>query len=279
MIIGAAKSGTSALFGYLCLHPNIFIPPIKETEFFSRESFYNRGLAWYKSLYVEATPDQVCGDASTTYTRWPHTLDAPELIANILPDTKFIYIMRHPVQRSYSHYGHHMREGVTMTFEEALEKDDIYVDCSMYMHQIERYLRFFPRNQFLFLFQDRLKNDPREVMFEIEDFLGIDKIDLTTEGTVKRNVGGQDYFIRSRTTMKLRRIPPIGYLAQMIPEKYRNWLYTALIKNSPIGKRIEAQYHLPPMLPETRKKLLERYDQPNKDLEKFLGVERPDWKK
>jgi hypothetical protein len=33
------------------------------------------------------------------------------------------------------------------------------------------------------------------------------------------------------------------------------------------------------MLPETRKKLLERFDQPNKDLEKFLGVERPDWKK
>ena len=102
-IIGAAKSGTSSLFEYLCRHPEIYIPKIKETEYFSKPSVYNKGEEWYKKLFDEAKKDQLCGDASTTYSRWPHTLDAPKLIAKSVPAANFIYNMRHPVERAYSH--------------------------------------------------------------------------------------------------------------------------------------------------------------------------------
>ena len=97
--------------------------------FFSKETVYKKGLGWYQNLFSGAAGDQLCREASTTYLRWAHTLDSSRLVADTVPDAKFIYMMRHPVDRAFSHYGHHMREGIMMTFEEALEKDIIYVDC------------------------------------------------------------------------------------------------------------------------------------------------------
>ncbi len=151
IIIGAAKSGTSTLFEYLNNHEEIFIPSRKELEFFCKDENFDKGLSWYKSQFANVKNNQICGDASTTYSRWPNKPNVPERIYKNLREIKFIYIMRHPVARAYSHYVHHMRTGVTMTFEEALSKDDIYINCSKYWMQIERYLKFFDLKSFLFL--------------------------------------------------------------------------------------------------------------------------------
>ncbi|MFH0893856.1 MAG: sulfotransferase domain-containing protein [Bacteroidota bacterium] len=277
-VIGAAKSGTSSLYEYLTRHPRIFMPELKEPEFFSREAVYNQGIGWYQNLFSAAAKDQLCGEASTTYSRWPHTLDAPKLIFNTVPDAKFIYIMRNPVDRAYSHYGHHMREGVTMTFEEALKKDTIYVDCSMYMDQIKRYLRYFPHEKFLFLFQEELKNNPEALLQKITAFLNLENINLASNGIVKRNVGGADHFIRSKTTMKLRRIPPIGFLAACMPKSVKDKMY-AKIRNSFIGKRLEKSHQLTPMKAETRKSLLDQFEKNTTDLEDFLGIKLDSWRK
>lgn len=275
-IIGAAKSGTSSLYKYLDRHPEIFIPEIKETEYFSKASVYIKGEEWYKGLFEGAKKNQICGDASTTYSRWPHTLDAPKLIAKSVPDAKFIYIMRHPVERSYSHYAHHMRLGVTMTFEESIEKDDIYVDCSTYMRQIERYLRFFPRERFLFIFQTQMKDQPKKLLDSIIAFLGAKNIDIVSEGTIRHNVGGSDHYIRSKTTQKLRKISHIGYIANFIPKRVKESMYT-ILKQSFLGRRLDSQYQLQPMKPETRKALLELFEKPNRDLEEFLDVQIDSW--
>jgi hypothetical protein len=121
LIIGSAKSGTTTLYECLQRHPNIFLPALKEPQFFSKNSVFEQGAAWYKALFAQAEDSQICGEASTTYTRWPHTPDVPRRIMNLLPNPKFIYLMRNPVERAYSHYCHHMRFEVTMTFEEALQ--------------------------------------------------------------------------------------------------------------------------------------------------------------
>ena len=38
-IVGAAKSGTSSLFYYLELHPDVYMSPIKEPHYFAHEYF------------------------------------------------------------------------------------------------------------------------------------------------------------------------------------------------------------------------------------------------
>lgn len=276
-LIGAAKSGTSSLFGYLIRHPKIFIPEIKETEYFSQKSIFSRGEEWYRHLFLEAKKSQLCGDASTTYSRWPHTLDAARLIAKSVPDAKLIYIMRHPVDRTYSHYAHHMRLGITMSFEEALEKDDIYIDCSMYMPQIERYLKYFSKESFIFLFQNDLWDNPRKVIENITEFLDIRMAGFEKEDVVRKNVSGPDHFIRSKTTERLRKMPGMGFVARLLPEGMKNNMYRFL-KHSSVGRRLEAQHQLVPMKPETREHLINIFETPNKKLEEFLGVELPTWR-
>ena len=34
-IVGAAKSGTTSLYHHLCQHPDVFMSPVKEPNFFS----------------------------------------------------------------------------------------------------------------------------------------------------------------------------------------------------------------------------------------------------
>ena len=103
IIIGAAKSGTTTLYKYLSQHPQIYLPQIKEPSFFAKR--YHKGVDWYESLFAEAKTGQLCGEASTPYTHWlSHKPEIPQLMAELLPQVKLIYIMRNPIDRAYSQY-------------------------------------------------------------------------------------------------------------------------------------------------------------------------------
>lgn len=275
VIIGAAKSGTTTLYEYLLRHPDVMMPELKEPEFFSRNEVYSRGMDWYGSLFTTANPAQLCGEASTTYSRWPHTADAASRLARKLPEVKLIYLMRNPVERAYSHYAHHMRLGITCTFEEALERSNEYVDCGLYMMQISRYLRYFGQDRFLFLFTDDLKNDPAGTLQTMQSFLGL-PVEQLTEPPITANKGGADHFIRKHTTRKLRQMPGVNLLADRMPSGLRQMAYD-LVCASPAGKRLKSKFQLQPMLDETRQRLIDFYKEPNERLAEFLGRDLSHW--
>ncbi len=105
IIIGAAKLGTTTLYNYLSLHPQICMSPVRETEFFAKDEKYIKGLEWYGSFFSNASPHQVCGEKSVTYTIVSKFPEAVPRIAQVLPNVKLIYIMRHPVDKAYAFYG------------------------------------------------------------------------------------------------------------------------------------------------------------------------------
>ena len=275
VIIGAAKCGTTTLYEYLLRHPAVMMPQLKEPEFFSRNEVYARGLEWYASLFADAGADQLCGEASTTYSRWPHTADAASRLARQLPDVKLIYLMRNPVERAYSHYAHHMRLGVTCTFEEAIARSNEYVDCGLYMMQISRYMRFFNREQLLCLFTEDLKDDPAGVLNQLQAFLGL-PVQQLTEPPIVANKGGADHFIRQHTTRRLRQVPGVSLLADCMPDGLRKAAYN-LVCATPQGKRLRSQFQLQPMKPETRTQLHAFFQQPNDRLAEFLGRDLSHW--
>ena len=41
LIVGAMKSGTTALAHYLAEHPDVHVPPEKEAHFFERDNFHS----------------------------------------------------------------------------------------------------------------------------------------------------------------------------------------------------------------------------------------------
>ena len=248
----------------------------KEPEFFSRDDRYDLGLAWYASLFEGAASNQICGEASTTYTRWPHTSDAAARISKALPDVKLIYIMRHPIERAYSHYGHHMRAGVTKTFEQALEDDSIYLDCSMYMKQLDRYLQYFSTDSLLCLLTEDLKTEPAQTMNRIQEFLGMTPQDLTSGDALQANAGGAEHYVRAKTVGRLEQFPFAWNLRRLLPSSLRNWAVRR-ITQSPLGRSLEADFKLPPMMDSTRETLHDHFRIPNDRLSSFLGRDLSHW--
>ena len=131
-IVGAAKSGTTTLQTLLNRHSQIFMSPIKEPNFFSKdietENFRNdykktsfldekeyfkknrleeRHIAFikkqenYLSLFKEVESELYLGEASTSYL---YSRIAAKEIYNFNPNSKIIIMLRHPIDRVISHY-------------------------------------------------------------------------------------------------------------------------------------------------------------------------------
>lgn len=309
IIIGAAKSGTTTLYQYLCQHPQIYMSTPKEPEFFARDEIYARGLDWYNSLFKEATVNQVCGEASTLYSLSPYFPNSAERIARSLPHVKLIYIMRHPVERAYSFYAQLIKNAqntggeskVSKSFEACLEEPKmpdgslpfhtdpvnahlpqcpgIYLDGSRYLFQINRYLRWFSRESFLFILMEDLLASPVTILRQVCDFLDVDShYDFLKQGYVAANTASShnQWFLRSQITAPLKAIPGLTAIASVVPQNWRDNVYQVLRKLPP-SQQIAHQYLPRPMTAATRQYLLEVFREPNRELASFLHRDLSHW--
>ena len=117
-MIGAMKSGTSALFDALTNHPNIHenIPLPGEPKFFSKEvHFFNHysrlrgGRDEYEQHFAEWPPGHYHIDATPEYIFVPHV--AQRVLKMYGPSIKIIAVLRDPVERAASHWRHAVVEG------------------------------------------------------------------------------------------------------------------------------------------------------------------------
>ena len=177
IIIGAQRAGTTSLTKWLYSHPQVEPARTREVHFFDLN--YDRGLRWYRSNFPIRREGQVTGE-STPYMLF-HPL-APERAARDLPDTtRFIVLLRDPVERAISQYWlNRRRHHETESFSRALEleperlagQEEIvrsgrrsdshqrfsYVARGQYAEQIERWFGHVGR--------DRVEVVQSEEMFE-----------------------------------------------------------------------------------------------------------------
>jgi len=196
LIVGAAKSGTTSLYRYLCQHPDIFMPEWKELSLFIGDPFGPlhrvKKPAYYHIAFSRAQTQTAVGEASTSYL---YDKSAPGLIYDALGEIKILIILRDPVKMSYSLYNHQVRkEGETLkTFEEALAAETnrmndlkfkqkcygwhanyYYFKRSQYFEQVKRYLDIFPRENIkIVVFEEFIKNTLNSVQ-DIFKFLRVD---------------------------------------------------------------------------------------------------------
>ena len=175
LIIGAMKSGTTTLYHHLRAHPQVYMPDNKEPQFFSDEPVWKRGFGWYESLFAHAGDAVAVGEASTDYTKYPLYPNVPERIFNYMPDMKLIYVLRAPVQRMYSHYVHNYYAGrADGSPADVLLNDPHYLAVSQYYLQLQQYLAFFPADRIKLIVLDDLQHNPRQLVREAFEFLGVD---------------------------------------------------------------------------------------------------------
>lgn len=174
LIIGAMKAGTTSLYEYLRRHPQIFMPAVKELNFFVAERNWDRGRDWYEKHFQGAEAASAVGEATTHYTRFPQFEGVPKRIAGLLPDVRLIYVVRDPVDRMQSEYVYRRLGGwEKRPIDQALRSDRTYLDGSRYALQLEQYLPFFDRSQILVLKSEDL-NDRRLVLLRgVFQFLGV----------------------------------------------------------------------------------------------------------
>lgn len=183
LVLGAMKSGTTSLYHYLRAHPEVFMPGLKEVDFFTTEMNWSKGWRWYARQFEDAPPEaSALGEASTSYTKHPRYPGVPGRIAQYLPDAKLIYVVRHPIDRMRSHYQHNVALGEERTpIDEALISNPAYFDCSRYAMQIERYLEHFPRERVLLLTSEDLRHERAATVRKVLAFLEVDPdVELTT---------------------------------------------------------------------------------------------------
>jgi hypothetical protein len=193
-VIGAMKAGTTSLYRYLRQHPAIFMSPVKEPAFFSRETIAEwredagahpvaGDLDRYQSLFAGGEDAAARGEATPYYLCDPR---APGEIARHVPDARLIAILRQPVDRAYSAYLMKRRFGSEpLEFEDALAEEPRrieqgrgygwhYAGLGRYGEQLERYYRGFHPSQIKIVLYDEVCRDPATVMREVFGFLGVD---------------------------------------------------------------------------------------------------------
>lgn len=192
---GAQKGGTSALAHFLAQHPEICFSKHKEPHFFDRPDFPEGTDAEdLNRRYLKAFPRDWAGKVVGEGT--PISMYLPgvaERIRAYHPATKWVLLLRHPVERAVSHYSMERGRGAEwLPLPWALRAErwrgwrdrgwlgwqssvrtHSYLDRGRYSGQIERLWRLFGREQVLVLTSDALGQQHAETLRQVYQFLGL----------------------------------------------------------------------------------------------------------
>lgn len=273
--VGAERSGTTTLFNLLRQHPDIYLPPVKQPHFFDRDERYEKGLGWYLGkFFSKAGKEKAVGEITPAYMAFDCV---PERIKKTLGgDIKLIFLLRNPADRAYSHYWMHKARGIKdSSFEELVNSQrPEEVDCikrSFYRKEVKRFLKYFPKENMLFLvFEEFIKDMPSAVS-QVFSFLGVKKEVRVDYDVFKRpswepklkfvNDFLESSFYKGSLLEKMARI--------IVPsEALRERIRT--LNQRPVKK--------PEMKEETRKRLVKIYREDVGELEKIINRDLSLWK-
>lgn len=287
IVIGAMKAGTTTLFEALKRHPGAFMADPKEPNYFSMDSVYNdRGRDWYRGLFAEARPDQLCGEASPSYTRHPRFPETARRMAADLPGVKLIYIMRHPVERFYSNYVFDRSFGFDEPIAQTLTERPYVLETSRYLRQIERYLEWYPPSQLHCVVLDDLRSDPVGVLDRLAEFLGLPRFPEYQGEPQRANERGEQHRVRqgNRLLSAARSLPGASVVAKALPTSTREAcrrFVSQTLPQSALGRLITRRHlsRVEPLTDALREQLHELLDPSTVELERFLGRDLSAWRR
>jgi len=147
----------------------------KELDYFVEEKMWGRGLDWYRSHFEGAGNAVAIGEASPSYTCFPHFGGVPARIAHVMPDVRMIYLVRDPIERMRSAYRHGLSAGIEKRpIGDALLFDTRYADLGRYALQLEQFEQHFDRSQILVMTAEDLQTDRETTVTRALAFIGVD---------------------------------------------------------------------------------------------------------
>lgn len=232
--IGGTKCGTTTLHDILIQHPEIYLPKIKETKFFSLN--YSKGIDWYKKEYFSSYNNETI--AGEVYPCMNLETSPMRIYESFGKDVKIIGILRNPANRAYSNYLAQKRLlKHNISFEKALvNKNFSYlINKSLYAQNISRFLEYFPiENMKFFIFETDFILHREKMISEIFNFLNIPQFPLNMN--IRSNAAWKprsqflDSFLYHRSE-KLTRIIKILFPSELSRQRIRKFIQRSNSKN------------------------------------------------
>ena len=197
IVVGAQKSGTTALHYFLRKHPQIALPERQELHFFDDDEIFSRPVD-YDLLHRQFRPvagstllrfatarQAIAGEVTPSYLYWK---PAMERIWNYNRQIKLSILLRNPVDRAFAHWNmQRFKDREPLGFLDALKEEPrriaqpltiesrrfAYVDRGFYSGQLERVFKFFPREQVHFVKFEDFRDRKQETLDRIFEFLGV----------------------------------------------------------------------------------------------------------
>ena len=289
-IVGAPRSGTTAMASYLGRHPGIFMPSMPDIYYFGSDLpwFVERRMTeeHYLSYFKDAREDQSIGDAARWYL---YSKCAAAELRDFQPDARIIIMLRNPVDMMYSLHGHRLLLGAEdiADFGAALEAEprrratgDVphhlgmresvcYREVTRFAPQVERYFAAFGGERVHVIIFDDFVRDTAEAYRATLRFLG-------------RDEGFQPEFpvvnayrqVRSLSLTRRLIQPPACLLKLATGILGRSIQHTIFLR---IMSMLAKQSHRPPMEPALRRRLTEEMRPDVERLGRIIGRDLSSW--
>lgn len=273
-IVGAAKSGTTSLFHYLKQHPEIFLPNTKENFFFAElrkntftgvGNFYGDNIVekWddYLKLFRGIKSEIAIGEACVGYLYfYEKTIKNMKKYLSYFP--KIIILLRNPVERAFSNYSHHVRDGIeNLSFEKVINRQIIeqradqnywwgfdYIKVGLYYSQVKAYVSTFGKENVRIYLHEDLNEAPTQVLKDIFKFLKVDE-SFNPDTKTKYNISGipkskklQDFLLGHDSSFK-KLVRPIAFklIGKEKTEKIVNSFWNKNLKRLNIDPEIKCK--------------------------------------
>jgi hypothetical protein len=279
-IVGAAKSGTTALWKYLGSFPEIFMTDDiqnKELGYFSKDYGIN-SKDEYLGYFRKAKKEQIIGESCHAYLTSP---ESAEWIKREAPDSKIIIVLRNPAKRAFSLFswmvmnGYEWAAGLDMALElEESRSKDVhfrmnlpqpyhrnyeYFSSGLYYEQVSRYLNVFSADKCKIVIFEEFIKDPNRLLNEILVFLGAEKKDIAPLKKIN-----ESYMVFSpRLQFYLQNtFPHIRLVTRLFPRK--RYKISAWLKKLNTNKMKKARINA-----DTYTRLMKKYES---DISKLSGL-------
>jgi len=184
MVIGSPQSGTTWLFQNLIYHPQLYLPPNKQIHYFDRH--FDMRLKSYANFFLPGE-DKVKGEITPDYGILEQ--ERIKFIHSIMPCVKLILMARNPIDRTWS-AARRIFTKQSDRFWEEIDENEIYdfflnqkysypgdyepgLNYGDYSRIIKKWLSEFPREQLFIGFFDDISCEPKALLTNIFEFLGV----------------------------------------------------------------------------------------------------------
>lgn len=143
---------------------------------FKKWYFGNYDEGWYSNLFSSVPSDMICGEITPSYS----ILQGKDVekIKDLNEEVKLIYIIRNPIERSWSAVRFHAFKGHKCNIDSVDQVISLLRHPAMelrsdYERTLDIFLKHFDSKQLLLCFYDAIEKDPMGLLGKISEFLEV----------------------------------------------------------------------------------------------------------